>query len=180
MSTDTLTFSQAFTAGEFVQGVVCQDCLFMLQIGDVENPSDAWNFSEYQQTVANYDVTPGHLHNSEYDQRCWHDGQLCEEDCSCAISEFSSKVCSLCGTATAGYRHDVLLVARDFLSAKMTVAQYRRLKDLCKQYRVNFDPTDYTTQFDLPHNWVAGWVGGNTQSGRTIYVGVSPEGDSHS
>lgn len=56
---------------------------------------------------------------------------------------------------------------------EMTVAQRDRLQELCRNYRVDFKEENYTKQFDLPEGWVAGWVG-------PIYVGVSPQGDSHS
>jgi hypothetical protein len=62
----------------------------------------------------------------------------------------------------------------------MTPAQEQRLRQLCTNYNVEFDPSDYIEyppdSFMMP-GWVEGWVGGVE---RTIYVGVSPEGDSHS
>ncbi len=52
----------------------------------------------------------------------------------------------------------------------MNDAQELALRRLCDGYKVPFDKTAYTTQFDLPPGYVAGWVG-------PIYVGVSPEGE---
>lgn len=62
----------------------------------------------------------------------------------------------------------------------MTAAQEARLETLCNNYGVGFDPDDYRPQFDLPAGWVGGWVGGLSQRDKTLYVGVSPEGESHS
>ena len=53
----------------------------------------------------------------------------------------------------------------------MTDVQQFALERLCKAYRVLFDPSTFTTRFDLPPGYVAGWIGDH------IYVGVSPEGD---
>ena len=180
MSTATLDFATALEFGEFVTGSACQDCTAILANGEAENPSDAFDPAEFEQTCADYDTTLGHVHFNEYDERCWHKGLSCEDDCDCERQEFSSKVCDMCGNQDHGYRHDITMVRRDFLSAKMTVLQYRKLRDLCHRYKVLFDPADYVPTFDLPSDWVAGWVGGNTKAGKTIYVGVSPEGDSHS
>lgn len=60
--------------------------------------------------------------------------------------------------------------------ATMTPAQTAALLALCERYSVQFDPSDYAPQFDLPEGYVAGWVGGGQD---TIYVGVSPDGDVH-
>lgn len=72
--------------------------------------------------------------------------------------------------------------------ATLTDAQTEKLQILCDRYKVEFHPDDYQPAFDLPDGWVAGWVGGPLHAGvesagfnvKTIYVGVSPEGDSHS
>lgn len=72
----------------------------------------------------------------------------------------------------------------------MTPAQEQRLRQLCANYNVEFDPSDYIEyppdSFMMP-GWVEGWVGGVERGPdgfkprkHTIYVGVSPEGDSHS
>lgn len=52
----------------------------------------------------------------------------------------------------------------------MTAAQEAALRRLCDGYHVPFVPSEYSSQFDLPSGYVAGWVG-------PIYVGVSPEGE---
>lgn len=86
---------------------------------------------------------------------------------------------------------------RDFLvneqivvdGKKMTNAQRDRLWELCRQYNVPFREDDYRIQteaiFGSPAGWVEGWVGGINHSAgmgsaQTIYVGVDPEGNSHS
>lgn len=62
----------------------------------------------------------------------------------------------------------------------MTEAQTNALRRLCESFRVEFDPNDYrlypADSWMMP-GWVEGWVGG---SPGTLYVGVSPEGESHS
>lgn len=64
--------------------------------------------------------------------------------------------------------------------SNLTQAQRERLQSLCAGYRVEFNEDDYLPTFDLPTGWVAGWVGGQNCPKKTIYVGVSPEGDAHS
>lgn len=62
----------------------------------------------------------------------------------------------------------------------MTDAQELALRRLCQGFNVRFRVDDYHPQFDLPEGYVAGWVGGYQPTGspyRTIYVGVSPEGE---
>lgn len=71
------------------------------------------------------------------------------------------------------------------MTGHLTPAQELRLRALCKNYNVTFDPEHYKPAFDLPWGWVAGWIGGPgynglTENKSTIYVGVSPEGESHS
>jgi hypothetical protein len=70
---------------------------------------------------------------------------------------------------------------------RMTDAQRNRLWELCGNYNVPFRENDYvlsSKQATIGAGWVEGWVGGNMYSGivarKTIYVGVSPEGESHS
>jgi hypothetical protein len=67
----------------------------------------------------------------------------------------------------------------------VTEQQEARLRKLCENYGVGFDPEHYKPAFDLPSGWVCGWVGGFEHSGhygnkRTLFVGVSPEGDASS
>jgi len=71
----------------------------------------------------------------------------------------------------------------------MTEAQDAALRDLCARYGVDFAPSHYTPKFDLPPNWVAGWVGGPRHANPsyanpeqpagapTLFVGVSPGGE---
>lgn len=62
----------------------------------------------------------------------------------------------------------------------MTDAQRETLRALCSRYRVPFRESDYAVSqggLDSPAGWVEGWVGG---VGTTIYVGVDPQGRSHS
>jgi len=67
----------------------------------------------------------------------------------------------------------------------MNPKQRETLQKLCASYKVAFRESDYNLAFDLPKGWVAGWVGGIDHSGqgplkRTLYVGVSPEGEASS
>jgi hypothetical protein len=71
---------------------------------------------------------------------------------------------------------------------RMTLAQRNRLWDLCAGYNVPFREDDYYRYPDdssMMPGWVQGWVGGRDDGSgitgrRTIEVGVSPEGESHS
>ena len=70
---------------------------------------------------------------------------------------------------------------------RMTGAQRDRLWELCARHSVPFREDDYVLagkQAGIGAGWVEGWVGGRDGSGvtsrKTIYVGVSPEGESHS
>jgi hypothetical protein len=56
----------------------------------------------------------------------------------------------------------------------MNQVQEEALRSLCERYKVPFNREDYRPTFDLPSDWVAGWVGG--QGHRKLYVGCSPEG----
>lgn len=73
--------------------------------------------------------------------------------------------------------------------ARMTDAQRDKLWDLCGRYGVPFREDDYF--LNRPGTFggglAEGWIGGNDHNGRdqargkkTIYVGVEPNGDSHS
>lgn len=59
----------------------------------------------------------------------------------------------------------------------MTEAQKAKLIQLCERYGVPFVAEHYRPQFDLPADYVGGWVGGEPG---TIYVGVDSEGRAHS
>ena len=59
---------------------------------------------------------------------------------------------------------------------ELTVKQKEKILHLADkfgvpQWRINF--SEFTPRFDLPPGWVAGWIGSK------IYVGISPEGESH-
>lgn len=64
--------------------------------------------------------------------------------------------------------------------AQMTPAQEEKLRSLCERYNVAFDPTHYMIYPEtssMMRGWAEGWVGGSSD---TLYVGVDPEGRSHS
>lgn len=64
--------------------------------------------------------------------------------------------------------------------AELNPAQEAKLRDLCSRYNVTFDPSHYRVYPEtssMMRGWAEGWVGGSSE---TIFVGVSPEGDSHS
>jgi hypothetical protein len=71
---------------------------------------------------------------------------------------------------------------------RMTTKQRDKLWALCGDYNVPFRESDYVV---YPNGMVEGWVGGNeyaskltggaeSRGKKTIYVGVEPNGDSHS
>ena len=63
---------------------------------------------------------------------------------------------------------------------ELNPAQEAKLRNLCDRYNVSFDPAHYMVYpatSSMMAGWAEGWVGG---SNNTIYIGVSPEGDSHS
>lgn len=89
------------------------------------------------------------------------------------------------GEAETGGREDHV---SDSLQAKAiehadsgwTMAQRRKVEQLCWRYKAEFRYSDYRRYADnarMMASYVEGWVGGQET---TIYVGVSPEGDSHS
>lgn len=61
----------------------------------------------------------------------------------------------------------------------MTDAQELTLRRLCARYKVDFREYHYAPQFDLPADYVAGWIGGN-DGRRPLYVGVDGEGNASS
>ena len=70
---------------------------------------------------------------------------------------------------------------------RMTDAQRDRLWEMCGRYGVPFRESDYVLsgkQAGIGAGWVEGWVGGIDGTGitsrKTIYIGISPEGESHS
>jgi hypothetical protein len=68
---------------------------------------------------------------------------------------------------------------------KFTEAQELALQRICERYKVNYSPDHYfrypDDSFMMP-GWCEGWVGGMElqQERRTLYIGVSPEGECHS
>lgn len=65
----------------------------------------------------------------------------------------------------------------------LTQQQYDKLQLSCERWNVPFDPTHYRTwSLDavMTKGFAEGWVGGPDQAGKTIYLGVEPNGDSHS
>lgn len=66
------------------------------------------------------------------------------------------------------------------LVPRLTNAQLLKLWDLCGRYNVEFAEGDYVVnQLDstfMP-GWAEGWIGGVET---TIYIGVDPDGNSHS
>ena len=74
----------------------------------------------------------------------------------------------------------------------MTNNQEERLRQLCKEYGVAFNPDHYKPGYDLPAGYIEGWIGGPEHgmkyidgiwarhSKTTIFVGVSPQGESSS
>lgn len=52
----------------------------------------------------------------------------------------------------------------------MTDRQETALRDLCKRYGVEFEAKNYTTAYDLPIEYVSGWIGDR------IYVGCDADG----
>lgn len=73
---------------------------------------------------------------------------------------------------------------------RMTTKQRDKLWAACGNYGVPFREDDYRIQteetFGTPSGWIEGWIGGISCSPgggsyrKTIYVGVEPNGDSHS
>lgn len=64
---------------------------------------------------------------------------------------------------------------------RMTDAQREKLWALCGRYDVPFREDDYvhnSKESAFMPGWVEGWVGG--EPNLTIYVGVAPDGSSHS
>lgn len=56
----------------------------------------------------------------------------------------------------------------------MTDRQENALRDLCARYKVEFKTENFTPTFDLPIEYVAGWIGEIGYGG--IYVGCDADG----
>lgn len=65
-------------------------------------------------------------------------------------------------------------------AAHLTDAQITTLQGLCRGYDVEFDPSHYQRQFDLPDSYVGGWVGGPDHRDQTLFVGVDSDGSASS
>ena len=66
------------------------------------------------------------------------------------------------------------------IMGELNPAQEAKLRNLCDRYNVEFSPAHYVVHpstSSMMASWAEGWVGG---SPGTIFIGVSPEGDSHS
>lgn len=64
----------------------------------------------------------------------------------------------------------------------LTEAQESALRDLCDRYKVQYSADHYHHTFDLPEDYVAGFVGGyEIQATRpTLFIGCSGTGEIHS
>lgn len=177
-------FGAVLSTGEFSYGKACVDCMFQLANGEVENDSRTpEQLALAEKNCTAYEFTLGHLHTGEWSTRCWHTGTECEDDCACERDDFDRTDCAMCGTGLAGYRHDCIMIDRNLLATKMTQEQFDKLSDLCRRYDVKMHISDYVVNHEnspFTPGWAEGWVGGQTRSKRTLYVGVSPEGESHS
>lgn len=83
------------------------------------------------------------------------------------------------------YWHDVpdaLKEHLDYYDGDCNLFQQAALRGLCRRYNVAFVAEHYRPQFDLPDDWVAGFIGGWAiqKEHPTLYVGCSPEGEIHS
>lgn len=177
-------FAAVLISGEFSYGKLCEDCMFQHANGDVENDSrTAAELEIAEKNCAAYEFTLGHLHDGEWSARCWHSNSNCEEDCDCERDDFNSDPCSMCGTGLAGYRNDCIIIDRKLLEHKMTQEQFDKLADLCRRYKVPMKLSDYVVRQAgsiFTPLWIESWVGGNEQENKTLFVGVAPDGASHS
>lgn len=177
--------------GEFAYGNVCRDCTFVLANGSLDEDwrtMDQRNLAEKNWGI--WEFTLGHHHTGKWAERCWHRGNACDDDCQCERTDFDTfNACDMCGNTDAGYRHHVTMIKRELLDTKMTKEQFDKLLILCDRYEVSMAISDYVVfpqdSFTMP-GWAEGWIGGPNHNGgfvakrKTIYVGVSPQGDSHS
>lgn len=56
----------------------------------------------------------------------------------------------------------------------MNEVQRAALVRICERFSVPYDEAHYRPVFDLPSDWVAGWVGGPDHE--KLYIGCDPEG----
>lgn len=178
-------FAAVTDTGEFVDGSVCVDCMFYLANGEVENPDSDWSLERLKANLEIYNITLGHLHSeNRWDRRCFHLGSECEDDCMCDTDDFVAySSCLGCDSTLGGSRHDVIAINHDLLRTKMTQEQFDKLSSLCNRYHAEMRISDYhVRQPDsvFTPGWVESWVGGESCANKTIFVGVAPDGASHS
>lgn len=188
MATKLNVFAAVEITGEFAHGAVCRDC--MVDIANGDGDETYRNMEVVEKNCATWNFTLGHDHKSAWvdSNICYHHGADCESDeCDCEREDFSNKSCDMCETTLAGERHSVTMIKRDLLNTRMTQEQFDKLNFLCRQHSVPMTIGDYVVNSpDLPlmAGWIESWVGGNERHKglykSTIFVGVSPEGDSHS
>lgn len=178
--------------GEFAFGSVCADCESVLANGDLGGRHDWRNQDILQKNCEAYEFTLGHIHYGKWaDDRCYHVGFDCiDDDCTCQTVNFDVfNHCDMCGDASAGYRSHVIMIKRELLNTSMTQEQFDKLRGLCDRYNVDMSIGDYLCygpNATMMIGWCEGWLGGVSHNGmlsgmkKTLYVGVSPEGDSHS
>lgn len=187
--TNLNVFAAVDITGEFAYGNVCNTCLYAIANGEpsfedrrdqaaVEKACDTWEFML------------GHRHTGRWSDRCFHAGSECEDDCTCEYTDFDSfNACDMCGDTLAGYRHHVTMIKRELLNTNMTQEQFDKLLILCERYEVSMAISDYqvySQDSTFTPGWAEGWIGGPNHNGgfvakrKTIFVGVSPQGDSHS
>lgn len=68
------------------------------------------------------------------------------------------------------------------MDQNMTQAQISRINTLWENYRTPAERRKLETfgiAFDCPPGWVEGWIY-NANGTQAIFVGISPEGESHS
>ncbi len=118
------TFGELLDSGNFVASVACDDCTMGLANGGWPSAEDSAEWTPDREntvdvTLAEYDVTLGHIHSGEWATGCWHAGTGCADDCDCERTEFSRRDCGVCGSRFDGYRHDVIMVRWDALTDTM-------------------------------------------------------------
>ncbi|AGT13257.1 hypothetical protein SEA_MPHALCON_132 [Mycobacterium phage MPhalcon] len=121
MSTITNKYAEALESGNFHAGSVCVDCLMGLANGDWPTVGEGdWTQQSEDNanaTLAEYDVTLGHLHDGPW-STCSHAGEDCEEDCDCERTTFAHgniSPCSVCNSRLSGSREDVTMVRKALL-----------------------------------------------------------------
>lgn len=98
-----------------VSSVACDDCVMGLANAEWPSTDESADWTPEREntvdaTLAEYDVTLGHIHSGEWSSDCWHADTECADDCDCERTEFSTRDCGVCGSRWHGYRHDVIMV----------------------------------------------------------------------